>query len=63
MNERKVAEAVAAEIERAEADGDYDRAQKLADLLGRIIARISRHGTADSAASINNVALPDLAAL
>jgi len=42
MKERKIAEALAAEIERATAARDYDRAEKLADLLGRVVARISR---------------------
>jgi hypothetical protein len=35
------------EIERATAAGDLDRAQKLADLLRRVIARISRDIVAD----------------
>lgn len=49
MDERKMAESLAAEIERATAARDYDRAQKLAELLGRVVARISRDIVADSA--------------
>ena len=40
MNERKAAEAFAAAIEQATAAGDRNRAQELADLLGRVMAPV-----------------------
>jgi hypothetical protein len=48
MNDQKIAEALTAEIERAIAAGDYDRAQKLADLVGRFTERMSRDRVADT---------------
>jgi hypothetical protein len=42
LNEQKLIEALAAEVERAIAAGERDRAQKLADLLGSVTARIGR---------------------
>jgi hypothetical protein len=49
MNERKIIEALAAEAESAAAAGDLDRARKLADLQGRVTARISDDVGADAA--------------
>ena len=46
MNGRKIAEALTAEIERAIAAGDYDRAQKLVDLVSRFTGRVSRDSVA-----------------
>lgn len=48
MNDRKIAEALTAEIERATAAGDYDRAQKLTDLVGKFTQRMSRDSVADT---------------
>jgi hypothetical protein len=50
MNDRKIAEALTAEMERATAAGDYDRAQKLADLVGRFTERMSRDSVAGTCA-------------
>lgn len=50
MNDIKLVEALGAEIERATAAGDHDRAHKLADLQCRVIARISREIVADASA-------------
>jgi len=46
VSERKLIEALADAIEQANAAGDGDCAQQLADLQGRIVARISREAVA-----------------
>lgn len=48
MNELKIIEALAAEIQSATKAGDLDRARKLADLEGRIVARVSQEVIADT---------------
>jgi hypothetical protein len=48
MDDRKVAEALAVEIARATAAGDLDHAEKLANLLRNVIARVKGETLADA---------------
>ena len=50
MDEEKLIEELAAEIRQATADGDHDRARKLADLQRRIVARTSSEAVGGPAA-------------
>jgi hypothetical protein len=50
LNELRIIEFLGAEIGRATAAGDQNRARKLADLQGRVIAQVSREIAAYGAA-------------
>jgi hypothetical protein len=50
LNELKIIEALAAEIERATAAGDHDRARKLADLQVGVIRGVSQESVSHAIA-------------
>jgi len=56
MDELRIVEVLAAEIQKASAAGDHNRARKLAELEGRVVARISQEMFAEA---IGGVAVPE----